>query len=110
MASVILNFAEVSSLDKMQPSIEFNSRWVLQLINGISNDLQELLKYFNGTTTFILFTKLFSPAASAVFPTRAALYLNDLELKTLLLPTVKSALLAGGSSVLKCHKHPGVSE
>ena len=109
MASVILNFAEVSSLDKMQPSIEFNSRWVLQLINAI-NDLQELLKYFNGTTTFIFFTKLFSPAASAVFPTRAALYLNDLELKTLLLPTVKSALLAGGSSVLKCHKPPGVSE
>ena len=93
----------------MQPSIEFNSRWVLQLINAI-NDLQELLKYFNGTTTFIFFTKLFSPAASAVFPTRAALYLNDLELKKLLLPTVKSALLAGGSSVLKCHKHPGVSE
>ena len=109
MASVILNFAEVSSLDKMQPSIEFNSRWVLKLINGI-NDLQELLKYFNGTTTFIFFTKLFSPAASAVFPTRAALYLNDLELKKLLLPTVKSALLAGGSSVLKCHKRPGVSE
>ena len=109
MASVILNFVKVSSLDKMQPSIEFNSRWVLQLINAI-NDLQELLKYFNGTTTFIFFTKLFSPAASAVFPTRAALYLNDLELKTLLLPTVKSALLAGGSSVLKCHKPPGVSE
>ena len=109
MASVILNFVKVSSLDKMQPSIEFNSRWVLQLINAI-NDLQELLKYFNGTTTFIFFTKLFSPAASAVFPTRAALYLNDLELKKLLLPTVKSALLAGGSSVLKCHKHPGVSE
>ena len=109
MASVILNFTEVSSLDKMQPSIEFNSRWVLQLINAI-NDLQELLKYFNGTTTFIFFTKLFSPAASAVFPTRAALYLNDLELKKLLLPTVKSALLAGGSSGLKCHKRPGVSE
>ena len=38
-----------------------------------------------------------------VFFTRAALYLNDRELKTPLSIT-KSALLAGGSSLLMCHK------
>ena len=34
----------------------------MQLINGISNDLKKLLKYFNGTAIFTLFTTL--PAAS----------------------------------------------
>ena len=37
----------------------------------------------NGTTIFVFFIKVFLPAASAVFPTRAALYLNDLELSIL---------------------------
>ena len=67
----------------MQSLIEFNSRSVLQLINGISNDLQKLLKYFNGTIIFVLFTKLFPSVASVAFPTRLALYLNDLELSRL---------------------------
>ena len=42
----------------------------MQLINGISSDLQKLLKYFNGKTCFV-FCK-----TPAVLPTRAALYLN----------------------------------
>ena len=52
----------------------------MQLTNGISNDLQKLLKYFSGTSIFVIFTKLFPSTASDVFSTRAALYLNDLEL------------------------------
>ena len=49
-----------------------------QLINGISNDLQKLLKYFNGASIFVLFAELLVLlTASAIFPTRAALYLND---------------------------------
>ena len=52
-----------------------------------------------------LFTKLFPSAASAVFPTRATLYLNVLELLA-----VKSALLAATSSLLNCHKPHYVSE
>ena len=48
-----------SSLDKKQCLLQFNSRWTLQLINGISNVLQKLLKYFNGTTIFVSFTELF---------------------------------------------------
>ena len=46
------------------------------LINGISNNLQKLLRYFNGTTIFVFFKKLFPPSASDVFPARAALYVN----------------------------------
>ena len=78
IAPVILNFAEPPVLDKIQSSIQLTSRWILQLINAISNDLQKLLKYFNGTTIFASFTELFVLlTAFFVFPTRAALYLND---------------------------------
>ena len=90
----------------MQSLIEFNSRSVLQLINGISNDLQKLLKYFNETTIFVIFTELFGLlTASTVLPTRAALYLNGLELSIL-----KSALLAVISSLLTWHKLPDVPQ
>ena len=66
------------------------------LINDISNDLKKLLKYVNGTNIFVCFTELFVLlTASAVFPIRAALYLNDLELSIL-----KSPLLIGTSSLL----------
>ena len=47
--------------------------------------------------------------AFAVYSTRAALYLNNSELKTPLL-TFKTTLLTGGSSLSNCHKLPNVSE
>ena len=48
---------------------------------------------------FVFFTELFVLlTAFAVFPTRAALYLNDLELKISLLSTVRLTLLSGTSS------------
>ena len=78
----------------------------MQSINGISNDLQKLLRYFNGTKISAFFTELFVLlTASAVFSTRAALYLNDWELSA-----VKSALLFGTSCLLNCHKLPDVTE
>ena len=90
----------------MQPSIHSNSRWILQLINCISNGLQKLLKYFSGTRIFVFFTELFVLlTAFTVYPARSALYLNDLELSIL-----KLALLAGTSSLFNCHKFPDVSE
>ena len=74
--------------------------------NGVSNNLQKLLRYFNGTEIFVFFTELFVLlVASAVYPTRAALYLNQWELSI-----VKSALLFGTSSLLSCYKRPDVSE
>ena len=59
LASIILNFAESPALDKMKSSIQFNSKWTLQFINGIASDFQKLLKGFNRTTIFMVFTKLF---------------------------------------------------
>ena len=54
----------------MHFSIQINFRWILQLINGISNDLQKLLGYFNETRIFAFFAELFVLlTASAVFPT-----------------------------------------
>ena len=80
----MLDFAETPALDKIQSSIQFNSKWILQLINGISSNLQNLLKYFNGKTIFVSFTKLFPPATPAVFPTGAPFYLNDSELSAII--------------------------
>ena len=91
-------------------TIQFNSRWILKLINGISNDLQKLLNYFSELTIFVFFIKLFLLlTAFAVFPTRAALYLNNLELKMPLL-RLKLTLLAGSPSNLNYRKIPDVSE
>ena len=53
----------------------------------------------------MFFTKLFGLTYSDVFPTRAALYLNDWELLPLTL-----TLLAGVSSLLNYHKLLCVSE
>ena len=58
---------------------------------------QLLLCFF--TELFLLLTTF------AVFCTRASLYLNDLELSIL-----RSALLAGTSSLLNFHKLPDVSD
>ena len=75
------------------------------LINGISNNLQKLRRYFNGTTIFVFFKKLFPPSASDVFPARAALYVNYWELSIL-----KLSLLTGTLRLLNCHKLPDISE
>ena len=99
LASAILNFAESLALDKMQYLIQFNLRWVLQLINYISNDLKKLLKYVDGTTIFVSFTELF-----ALWTVFAALCLTDWEL------IVKSTLLFGTSFLLNYHKLLDVSE
>ena len=76
--TITLSYREESPvLDKMQFIIQFNSKQTLSLINGISIDLQKFLKYFNGATIFVFFTKLFPLSTSTSFPTRVALYLND---------------------------------
>ena len=65
-------------------------------MNGISNDLQKLLKYFNGTAIFTFPFFLFAPSAT-VSPIRFALYLNEEALSI-----VKSAS-SSISSLLKFH-------
>ena len=99
LVSVIANFAVFLALDKIHSSIQFSSRLTLQLINGISNDLQKLLKYSNGTTIFASLTKICVLAtACVVFLERAVLNLNDWELST-----AKSTLPAGFSSLINSH-------
>ena len=52
-------------LDIAQCLVQFSSRWILLLINGISNDLKKLDKYLIGTTIFAFFnTPLLSTAAN----------------------------------------------
>ena len=70
----------ISSSSKHTISIQFNESSILQLINGISNNLQKLLKYFSGTVTF---TPFFVPFAS-VLSIILALYLNERALLSLL--------------------------
>ena len=65
-----------------------------------------LLKYFNGATILLSFTDvLWLLTEFDVFPTRAALYLNDWELSA-----VKSALFTGTLSLLNYHELPDFSE
>ena len=78
----------------------------VQLINGISNDLQKVFKCFNGTAIFTPSFLLFSPSAT-VLPIIPAVCLNEGALSL-----VKTVLisLTFNSSVLNCHKLPDVSE
>ena len=106
LGSLILIFAEFPVLDKIQSSIQSDSRWIFQLICSTFNDLQKLLRYFNGTTIFAFFTELFVLlTASAVLTTRGALYLHNWEISI-----VRLALSAGILSLLIYHKLLDVSE
>ena len=70
--SVILKVAHVPSLDNIHFSPHVNSSSILKFIKGISNDLQKLLRYFNGTAIFTFFIV---PSA-ATLPIRSDLYLK----------------------------------
>ena len=54
-ASAIAKTELPSSLDRTQFLFHVNESSTLQLINGISNDLQKLPKYFSGTAIFTPF-------------------------------------------------------
>ena len=45
----------VPDTDKTQCFVHLNFNSTLQLINGISSDLQELVEYFNGTAILLFF-------------------------------------------------------
>ena len=77
--SIILKLTAVPDLDNIHFLLHVTSSSALQLINGISNDLQILLKYFNGTAISEFITVSFAPSA-ATLPIRLDLYLNDEEL------------------------------
>ena len=76
---VILNVVLPPLLDITYFLVQFNSRWILKLIKGISNDCQKLLRYFNGTAPFTFFNTPL-PLTGAGYPKTLDLYLNDGEL------------------------------
>ena len=84
----------------MQFLFHVNETSTLQLINGISNDHQKLLKYFNGTAIFTPFLLVI----------RLDLYLYDDELFGIWLASTVRSSFSFISSLLNCHKLPGVSE
>ena len=76
------------------PRSSIGWRWTLQLIEGISNDLQNLLKYLNGTRISESLKKVFSIIMMFYFSYKCCFVFNDWELLIL-----KSALLAETSSL-----------
>ena len=75
-------------------------------INGISNDLQKLLKYFSGTA---IFTSLSTPVSSAVSGLKKLhLYLKGDESSAVTLAGFPLFIFC--SSLLNCHKLPEVFE
>ena len=81
--------AVASTLEIIQSLCHVNSKSILQLTNGNSNDLKKLLTYFKGTTNFTLLTLLSSvPLISVDFYTKLVVLLAT------------SALSSGGSSLL----------
>ena len=54
-APVASALAPIAAEVNTQFSIYLNESSILQLINGVSNDLQKLLKYFSGIAIFALF-------------------------------------------------------
>ena len=79
-------------------------RLISQLINGISNVLQKVLKYFNGA----LILTFFVPP----FPVLSAIFVLNLSEVLLLFSLEKSAIsplsFINGSSLYYCHKLPDV--
>ena len=98
--SVIANVAAVPALGNIQFAYHFNESSNLQLINGISNNLQKLLKYFSGTAIFTPFLPVIE----------LDLYLNDDELFGMWLSSTVKSLSLPISSLLNCYKLPEVSE
>ena len=95
-------------VDIIQSLVQYNSRWILQLINGISKDLQKLLEYFSGTAIFtFLNTLTFLTAADS--PMKLDLYLKDVELAVETLSEF-SSFVRGDSTFLNFFKLPEVSE
>ena len=73
----IIDINSVTIEQKHNNSSSFNS--TLQLISGISSDLQKLFTNFNGTTIFVFLKITFSPSTT-VFPNNLTLNLKDLKL------------------------------
>ena len=103
---VILNVVS-AIVDITQSLLQSNSRRILQSINGISKDLQNLLKYFSGTAIFKYLNTPLSAAVSGLKKLVLHLKDNELAVET---STRFPAFVTSDSSLLNCHQFPEVSE
>ena len=76
-------------------------------INGISKDLQNLLKYFSRTAIFTFLNTPLSAASKGL--KKLDLYLKDVELAVETLPEFPD-FVTSNSSLLNCHRLPEVSQ
>ena len=79
--------------DKTQYFVHLSFKSTFQLLNGISSDLQQLLKYYNSTATASFFRiplELFWLGWATVFPNNLALDLKDLKLSVFSVLLLKS--------------------
>ena len=93
-----------TTLDITQLLLQFNWRWILELINGISRDLKKSFRYFSGTGLFT-----FSNVPSADFFMKFDLYSKDVELVELIATGILPLIIIC-SSLLKCYKPSEVFE
>ena len=95
--------------DKMQYFVHFSFNSTLQLIKGISSDLQKILNYFTDTKIVEFFKMplaLLGLGWASVFPNNLASYLKDLKSSLFEILLLKPA----ASSLEQNHKLPVVSE
>ena len=99
---VILNFIS-AVVGIIQSLLQSNLRWILQLINSISNNLKKLLKYFSGTAIFTFLNTLL-PSAAVDSPMKLDLYFKNVELTVEKLSGFPASNTGDSSllNVLKC--------
>ena len=95
LLSLSLSFL-LPTADKTENFVHFSFNSTLQLINCISNDLQKLLKYFNGTAIVAIFKIPLVVLAgwATVFPNNLALHLKDLKISVFAILLLKSDTLS----------------
>ena len=83
LSSFLLWALRVPATSKTQCFVHLSFNSTFQLINGISSDIQKLLKFCNGTA-IVAFLEIRLAASGAdcatLFPNNFALYLKDLKL------------------------------
>ena len=97
---VILNVVS-ATVDVTQSVLHLNSRWILQLVNPISKNLQKLLKYSTGRAIFTFWNTPLSVASKSL--KKLDLYLKNHELFVKTLSGFPS-LVTGDLSLSDCHK------
>ena len=81
--SLLLISFSLPATDKIQYFLHLSFNPTMQFINGISSDLQELMKYFTGraiVSFFRISLAAFGAGWATVLPNNLALYLEDLKL------------------------------